>query len=83
MILILLSLTAKTKKNRKVLHFNGGRLSQFVNEWQAITYDTEILNTVSGLELNFNCKPSQLCLTKQHPFSAEEAAAIDSEQQNF
>ena len=62
----------KNEENRKVLHFKGGRLSQFVYEWQTLTSDIEILNTMSGLELDFSCKPSQLCFPKQHQFSAEK-----------
>lgn len=71
------------EENRKVKAFEGGRLALFADHWCKITSDSEILNVVTGLQLNFECKPFQMRLPKQHCFSAAEASAIDAEVQKL
>ena len=38
--------------------FRGGRLQQFLENWKLITSDSEILQTVTGLCLDFDCRQS-------------------------
>lgn len=38
--------------------FQGGRLQQFVENWKLITSDSEILQTVTGPCLEFDCRES-------------------------
>lgn len=37
--------------------FQAGQLPYFVNEWRALTSDTEILETVTGQHIEFNETP--------------------------
>ena len=40
--------------------FQAGQLPYFVNEWRALTSDTEILETVTGQHIEFNETPVQI-----------------------
>ena len=40
--------------------FQVGQLPHFVNEWRALTSDTEILETVTGQHIEFNETPVQI-----------------------
>lgn len=55
------SLLAELKE--EVSLFQGGRLQQFIEDWKLITSDSEILQTVSGLCLEFDCQDNQLPLS--------------------
>ena len=44
----------------EVSSFQGGRLKQFSENWLKITFDPEILKSVTGLQLEFDCPVSQL-----------------------
>ena len=40
----------KTISTEHIKHFEGGRIKHFVDNWQDLTSDEEILNTVQGLK---------------------------------
>ena len=56
--------------------FHAGQLPYFVNEWRALTSDTEILETVTGQHIEFNETPVQ---TFQLCWGEKEARIIDTE----
>ena len=39
--------------NKKIQLFKGGQLKSYYSEWEKLTSDSEILNTVSGLSIDF------------------------------
>ena len=63
--------------------FQGGRLAQFVPQWEALTSDPEILQTVKGYQIDFESEPVQYSVPKEINFSPQEAEAVDSEIQKF
>jgi len=63
----------------KVKVFQAGCLKNVINIWKNMTTDPEILNTISGLAIDFR---EDIELPKgnyQYPFSVEEAEAADLE----
>ena len=57
----------------------GGRLCHFAHFWPSITSDKVILQTVSGLKLDFFEKVFQKSPAPQLKFSPEETKAADDE----
>ena len=60
-------------------HFQAGRLKQFVNQWQKITSDDEILQTVAGLTIEFSQAPPVQFSKPISRFSAKQSDIIDGE----
>lgn len=73
------SLLAELKED--VSLFQGGRLQQFIENWKLITSDSEILQTVTGLCLEFDCRHNQLPLTfaSQPRLNEHEIKVINAE----
>lgn len=59
--------------------FQAGQLPYFVNEWRALTSDTEILETVTGQHIEFNETPVQINPPFQPCWGEKEACIIDTE----
>ena len=59
--------------------FQAGQLPYFVNEWRALTSDTEILETVTGQHIEFNETPVQINPPFQPCWGEKEACVIDTE----
>ena len=57
----------------------AGQLPYFVNEWRALTSDTEILETVTGQHIEFNETPVQINPPFQPCWGEKEACIIDTE----
>ncbi len=64
-------------------NFRGGQLKLFLPEWQRITYDRWILNTILGYNIEMEVVPFQNCKPKPTMFSAYETALIDKEITQF
>ena len=60
-------------------NFQAGQLPYFVNEWRALTSDTEILETVTGQHIEFNETPVQINPPFQPCWGEKEACIIDTE----
>ena len=70
-----------TLKN-SVNNFKGGKLADHVNEWEKLTSDRWILNTIQGYSIEFSERPLQY---KRHDIklSAAEEAGLDTEIREF
>ena len=58
----------------------AGKLKYFVDRWEKITSDQEILDTIAGLKISFKTRPLQTknnCL--QYVFSPNEKQLLDTE----
>jgi hypothetical protein len=73
----------KTISTEHIKHFEGGRIKHFVDNWQDLTSDEEILNTIQGLKLEFMKNPCQTQCPHQRQFNQAESAAIEKEVQNL
>lgn len=60
-------------------NFQAGQFAYFVNEWRALTSDTEILETVTGQHIEFNETPVQINPPFQPCWGEKEACIIDTE----
>lgn len=59
-------------------HFNAGCVSKFIDNWQEITSDREILTTARGATIEFDATP--FCMTQSAvSFSSEETDIINHE----
>ena len=67
----------------RVAHFSGGQLRNNFLQWESLTSDREVLNTVSGLSFDFINEPEQRNPPGELKFSAEEERAIDLEIEKF
>ena len=65
--------------NKKIQLFKGGQLKSYYSEWEKLTSDSEILNTVSGLSIDFVNEPFQYKCPKPYSLSIFEQSVIDSE----
>lgn len=59
--------------------FRAGKISQHYPLWEKLTSDTEVLNTVKGLNIEFTRTPIQLQTPKQKNFNPAEKIIIDNE----
>ena len=60
-------------------NFQAGRLSNFIDVWKTLTFDKEILQTVSGLTIDFIDRPKQWFLPKEYKHSDIELEFLDKE----
>ena len=67
--------------NEAMVHdsFQGSRLSQFVNNWEQITQDTEILQTVQGCTIEFDNEPTQCHAPRNLRHNKNEEELISNE----
>ena len=65
--------------NKKIQLFKGGQLKSYYSEWEKLTSDSEILNTVRGLSIDFVNEPCQYKCPKPYSLSIFEQSVIDSE----
>ena len=68
----------------KTPQFSAGRLGNFIQEWRKITSDSEILQTVAGLKIEFvdNTAPVQTSTPSSY-FNMKERAIVDAEVQTL
>ena len=66
-----------------VSDFQGGRLRHFASQWEALTSDPEILQTVKGYQIDFESEPVQYSVPKEINFTNQEAEVVDSEIHKF
>lgn len=61
--------------------FQGGRIQQFIKNWEKLTSDDDILQTVRGLKLEFDCPASELHTPdlQQTKLNDTEKQAVDAE----
>jgi len=59
--------------------FRAGKISQHYPLWEKLTSDTEVLNTVNGLNIEFTRTPIQLQAPKQKNLNPAEKIIIDNE----
>ncbi|XP_028407533.1 uncharacterized protein LOC114530148 [Dendronephthya gigantea] len=64
---------------QKLQSFRGGQLKHYYNEWVKLTSDSEILNTVSGLSIDFVNQPTQNDCPRPYALSGFEQSVIDDE----
>ena len=57
----------------------AGRLKYFANFWYSLTSDPEIIQTVTGLQLDFVDTVTQIAPLPELKFSLEEQRATDEE----
>lgn len=67
----------------QILHFEGGRIKHFLDQWIKLTSDPEILKIVTGIELEFMDEPVQNNILNQCSFNEKEISAIDAEIQKL
>ena len=67
----------------QVANFKADQLSTSYFAWKELTYDPEILETVSGKRIEFNQNPVQLNLPAQPNNSCQQGQFFDSEIQNL
>jgi hypothetical protein len=60
-------------------NFSGGCIKNFINEWQLLTSDREILQTVNGYVIEFFANPLQHSLPRFINFSQTEINVINNE----
>ena len=56
-----------------------GRISHFIYNWEVITKDAWVLNTVQGYEVDLTAQPYQCLPPKELSFNKEEAKALSTE----
>jgi len=56
----------------------AGHLKLFLTQWQAITDDESVINTIAGYRIPFNTEPKQFCDPNQTMFSDIENREIDN-----
>ena len=69
--------------SHKAQYFHGGNIKHYVEQWQQLTSDPEILDIVTGMHIPFDSKPRQYSLPTQIDFSDEELVVIDTEIQSL
>ena len=57
----------------------AGRISHFIYNWEVITKDAWVLNTVQGYEVDLTAQPYQCLPPKELSFNKEEAKALSTE----
>lgn len=67
---------ANTLADKQVL--KAGRLQYHINEWQKLTSDKNILNTITGYKIDFMSPPEQTIAPKQSKLNAIEEQALDA-----
>ena len=65
--------------NTQVDCFKAGRIKESYHIWEKLTSDSEVLNTVKGLTIEFNRTPYQVRVPNQKKFSIEERHTVESE----
>ena len=70
-----------TELIQEALSFQGGRLKYFLPEWEALTSDSEILQMVKGVKLEFTCDEENLpkYVSAQPKLTPVEVSIINSE----
>ena len=63
----------------RVQHFQAGQIINCADQWRKLTSDPEILETVTGQNIEFYQIPIQIKSPFQPKWSPEEAEFIDSE----
>ena len=63
----------------RVEHFQAGQIINYVDQWRKLTPDPEILETVTGQNIEFDQIPVQIKPPFQPKWSPEEEEFIDSE----
>ena len=68
--------------SNKPVNFQGGNISNYLDKWEQLTNDNEILSTVSGLRINVvdPLPPSELV---QHPFKGQHREFLLNEMNNL
>lgn len=61
----------QSKANILIDTFTGGRLANFISEWQRLTSDRNVLEIVTGLTIPFHTTPVQSYLPRQKQFFTE------------
>ena len=74
-----LKLFCKTKHE----HFQAGNIKWKMNNWKQLTSDSDILETVNGIKIEFIDNPHNVREKTQRPFSVNENAAVDNEVRNL
>ena len=62
-----------------VNNFQAGRLRHFLSFWKTLTRDKNILNTVSGLKIEFKDLPVQKFVPSEYKHTEQEMKFLDSE----
>ena len=60
-----------------------GRLQFFLQNWEKLTSDPFILNTVHGFQIPFLSEPSQVASPHAIPMNSEQATLVDQEVQEM
>ena len=69
----------KPRLHELVDNFQAGRLSDFTSYWRTLTKDRNILNTVSGLSIEFIDLPYQNFIPKEYKHTDEELGYLTEE----
>ena len=64
-------------------NFEGGKISNFLDQWKGITTDSWILRTVRGHEIETSFPPAQTFVPRPIEFTDEDTFLIDSEINNM
>ena len=64
-------------------NFKGGKLADNMNEWQKLTSDQWIIDTIKGYSIEFSDHPHQYQKPHEIKLSASEKAGLDSEIEQF
>ena len=61
----------------------GGRLKNFINNWTEITSDSNILDLIKGVKLDFLDCPQQVFVPSEYKFSEEDKLSIGKTIEDF
>ena len=67
------------KLNNLASNFQAGRLSKHVDFWRSLTRDKNVLDTISGLSIEFVKHPKQTFVPSEYRHTEEEMKFLDSE----
>ena len=60
-------------------NFTAGRLSNHVSQWKKLTHDKHVIETVKGLQIEFDNRPFQSFIPNEYKYTEDEITFLESE----